>query len=121
MLMPGRSVFDTIGMCVTNTHYTEIPHFNWYNGPAFNFSGGDNTEALGTASLSGTGSGGVAATGTTGGLSYVISGITAHSVTVKTFFSTISGPVRILTGMRLYRGLSAAAPIMRRDGCSGRC
>jgi hypothetical protein len=95
MLMPGRSVFDTIGMCVTSTHYTEIPHFNWFNGPAFNYSGGDNTEALGTASLSSTSSGGVDATGTTGGLSYVISGITAHAVTVKTFFSTISGPVTV--------------------------
>jgi hypothetical protein len=65
--MAGRSVFDTIGMCVTSTHYTEILHFNWFNGPAFNYSGGDNMEALGTASLSSTGSGGVNATGTAGG------------------------------------------------------
>ena len=44
--MPGRTVLDTMGMCVTNTCYYEVPDNKWVLSPALYSGGGGSAEAL---------------------------------------------------------------------------
>jgi hypothetical protein len=86
MLMPGRSL-DTAGLCVTTFGVTEIPHYAWVNPGILASTGGGGAVAHGAATLTDQPNDGVAASGTGGGLSYTISGITAYSIQLSTYFS----------------------------------